>query len=225
MAQITAHTLARYTTDARAALAYYMQMDADAFEHVHVTVSTGNKKLGKCLNVSLLPVITCPDCNGCARACYAIRSALRFPAVLDSYARNTAIMMREPLRYWSEVRQSIRRHPSYTAFRFHVAGDILTEEYARHMFAVAEEFPRITFWTYTKNARVLTLHGRPRNLSIMQSTGFGVPFDARLHGQFHCVRAGQEAPAGVYHCPGNCQTCVNARRGCPVNENAWIDEH
>lgn len=225
MAQIKESTLAKYTQDARARLAHYLLMDDTDFAHVHVCISTGNRKLGKCLNVSLLPVITCPDCKGCARACYAIRSALRFPAVMDGYARNTAIMMREPLRYWAEVREAIRRHPSFNAFRFHVAGDVLTEDYARHMFAVADEFPRVTFWTYTKNVRVLTMHGRPRNLSIMQSTGFGVPFDSRLRAQFHCVRAGQSAPAGVYHCPGHCAECVKAGRGCPVGENAWIDEH
>lgn len=215
-------TVRKYLQRGRDRLAYYMAMPAADFEQVHVSVSLGNKKLGKCLNVSLLPVLTCPNCTHCLQYCYAIK-AMRYPNVVDAWARNTAIARRDLPRFFREIQEAIRRHPSYKGFRFQVSGDVESPAYFAGMVETAGMFPAVHFWTYSKSPYSTT--GRVGLLTVMDSTGFGK--DCRPDGvaQFHCVQPGTSIPAGFWHCPGNCETCLNAGRGCPVGENTWIDLH
>lgn len=215
-------TVKKYLQRGTDRLTYYMAMPAEAFEDIHVSVSLGNRKLGKCLNVSLLPVETCRNCAGCLSYCYALKS-LRYPNVVDAWARNTAIARRDMPRYFREISEAIARHPSYKGFRFHVSGDIESPDYFRMMVWTARKFPGIRFWTYSKSP--YARYGRGCWLCVMRSTGFGVPFDPDASAQFHCIQPGTPRPAGIYYCPGNCEICVNAGRGCPVGENTAVDLH
>ncbi len=215
-------TVRKYMTRATARLDYYMSMPADEFQAVHVSVSLGNRKLGKCLNVSLLPILTCPNCEHCCQYCYAVK-ALRYPNVVDAWARNTAIARRDVERFFREVQDAIRRHPSYKGFRYQVAGDVETARYFAGMVETADMFPAVKFWTYSKSPYAQT--GRTRRLVVMDSTGFGKSYDLRKDAQFHCVHPGTVPPAGWYICPGNCEICIYADRGCPAGENTCVNLH
>lgn len=140
-------TVWTYRQLAETDLAFFMDMPADIFSKTHVYISESNTKTGNTPSVSLLPIETCGNCDGCAQYCYAVRMALRFPAVRMSWARNTAILRREPARFWAEVRQYIERKQP-PAFRFNVGGEISDLSYLHDMNTTARMFPSVRFWTY-----------------------------------------------------------------------------
>lgn len=214
----------KYISEAKRVYKYYMDMPVEEFSHVHVSVSLGNSKIGKCLNVSLLPFLTCEHFEDCICTCYAISSALRFPDTLNAWAKNTAIATRDLPRFFEEIEEAINHHPSYRSFRWHVAGDIPSVTYYNEMTRTAERHSERTFWSYTKKPQYLRM-ARPNNFNIQKSTGFGVAFNPAESGQFHCVRAGQTPPEGVMQCGGNCAYCVAHGVGCPVGQNVWTYEH
>lgn len=54
---------------------YYM---SEPLETLHVSISSGNDKIGHAWNVSLLPILTCPNCSECQKLCYDIRDCIRY---------------------------------------------------------------------------------------------------------------------------------------------------
>lgn len=61
-------------------------------EQVNICISSGNKKIGRVLNVSLAPIMTCPNCSGCKAFCYDVKAVNQYSnTVLPARARNTAL--------------------------------------------------------------------------------------------------------------------------------------
>lgn len=207
----------------RARLLFYMGMSDEEFARVHVSISLKNSKLGKCLNVSLLPGETCPNCSACVCDCYAV-NAMRYPVVIDAWARNTAIARRDPDRFFAEVRDAILHHPSYRGFRWQVSGDVESFEYWVGMVKTADMFPDRKFWGYSKSPFASRGEIRP-NFHMQDSTGFDKEFNPDASGQFHCRMPGTPVPAGVMECPRDCSVCLAHEIGCPAGHNVWIDLH
>ena len=187
------------------------------YESVNITdikpcISTGNTKIGRVLNVSLMPVMTCGNCKHCMGYCYDVKACVRYP---DKCAR--------------------RRKNLF--FRWHVAGDIVDIDYLDRMVAIARMFPNFRFWTYTKmyslvNEYVRT-HGDnrqtaiPSNLSIMFSEWSGTEMPNPYNfPTFACrLKAESDKVMTGYHCTGNCDVCKANGCGCVVGQTSWIDEH
>lgn len=228
-------TIWTYRQLAETDLAFFMDMPADIFSKTHVYISESNTKTGNTPSVSLLPIETCGNCDGCARYCYAVRMALRFPAVRMSWARNTAILRREPARFWAEVRQYIERKQP-PAFRFNVGGEIPDLSYLHDMNTTARMFPSVQFWTYTKMHDIVNMYmdaanidllpALSDNLSIMFSVGmqcgecnkYGMP-------EFRFIPSGAPLPAGTHVCGGHCRACLDGRTGCPYGQSSVVKEH
>lgn len=232
-------TIEKYLDTARAWLNYY---DSIPVEDLHVSISLGNRKIGRVKNVSLLPIVTCAHCHGCRWYCYDIKAALFRTAVMKARARNTSIARRAPAQYWAEIREALRRSRSLEAFRFHVGGDIPGMEYLQEMIKTAEMFPACNFWTYTKETELVNLyvlrHGGnrdclPANLHIMFSPWNGEPLSNPYDFPVFVCRMeddarndyGPEFFDDAWQCPGNCDVCGALGRGCRVGESAWTWEH
>lgn len=124
-------------------------------------------------------------------------------------------------------------------FRWHVGGEIPTIEYFSEMVRIAKLFPDFTFWTYTKMYGIVNAYcykyGRdaiPDNLHVMFSEWDGTqlynPYNFPI---FTCrLKDGNKNHTyewfeTLYKCPGNCDICKAAKRGCIVGESTFADEH
>jgi len=121
-------------------------------EELHVKFSGGNSKMGAVPSASLLPFLTCPArCRDtCGPACYAAKLANLRPSVLNSYANNTVLAVRDMDRYFEEIRDFCR---AQRFFRFHVSGDIINNQYFEGMLWTANENPHCEFWPSPNDLR------------------------------------------------------------------------
>ena len=208
-------------------------LDAEQLENIKLCISGGNRKIGRVMNVSLAPILSCANCAGCSKLCYDIKACAQYPnTVIDARMRNMNILKRDRARYFALIEQAISRRRKNKYFRWHVAGDIVDIDYFDNMVRIAREHADFVFWTYTKNYKVVNAwcaeHGRdaiPANFSIMFSEWRGMEM-RNPYGfpQFSVVFKDEVAPQGFY-CPGNCDICKSAGRGCVVGESVYCMEH
>ena len=213
----------------RALLAMYLTMRA---ADIRMCISAGNRKIGRVMNVSLPPIVSCANCSGCAGICYDIKACLQYASCMDARIRNYAILKLDRDDYFSRIDAAMNRRRTNKYFRWHVAGDIVDIDYFSRMVENARRHPDFVIWTYTKNYKVVNQyvaeHGRdaiPANLSIMFSEWRGMPMD-NPYGfpVFSVVFKDEEKPRGFY-CPGNCDICKASGRGCVVGESVYCMEH
>lgn len=203
-------------------------------ENVKICISKGNRKIGRVLNVSLPPVLTCANCKECKNYCYDIKACLQYPqTVIDARIRNYILMKYNPEKYFNDIRKACKGRRKNKFFRWHVAGDIPTMEYFKNMISIAKEFPDFIFWTYTKNYSLVNQYcdefGKesiPVNLSIMFSEWKGMPIEnPHNFPEFRCVFPDEKPAEGFTKCPGNCEICTKSKTGCPYGKNKYVDLH
>lgn len=211
------------------------ELVADHVENIPMCISNGNRKIGKTLNVSLPPIMTCANCKECKYLCYDVKACLQYPnTVIDARIRNLVILLKDRDEYFNRIQRKLNKRKANKAFRWHVAGDIIDYDYFDRMVSIARLNPDFTFWTYTKNYSVVNEwiknHGGnkvylPSNLSVMFSEWRGMPM-VNPYGlaEFRVVFKDEEKPNGFY-CPGNCDICLKAKRGCIINETTYCNEH
>ena len=207
--------------------------EAKNVSDIKMCISDGNQKIGKVMNVSLPPILACPNCSHCQKLCYDIKACNQYPnTVVDARARNYAILKRNRDEYFNRIEDKIRRRRANKYFRWHVAGDIVDYDYFCRMVEVAKNHPDFIFWTYTKAYGTVNEYvkrnGRdaiPSNFSIMYSEWRGMPMD-NPYGfpEFKVVFKDEEEPSGFY-CPGNCDVCKAIHRGCLAGETTYCKEH
>jgi hypothetical protein len=194
-----------------------------------VHISAGNTKIGSADNVSLLPIFTCGNCKECKNYCYAIRSCRRGrDSVLKAWAENTYMAKHHRVEFFEQIHAHLAKKPG-GFFRWHVGGEIMDPGYFRCIVETAKKFPSWRFWMYTKEYSLVN-HWRtlPDNLVVMYSKWSGVEcpnpygrpeFRTRLYGM------SMEPFKGLWRCPGSCQACIAAGRGCVAGETTYNDEH
>ena len=170
-------TVLKMVKTAREIGAEYEAMDA---ENIKPCISTGNTKIGKVLNVSLMPVITCGNCRECMCTCYDVHACVFHGRnVISARMRNTVLLQKDRDRYFSEIEKKVSRRRKNKYMRWHVAGDIIDYDYFDRMCGIAVRHPDFTFWTYTKMYAVvnrwISENGvLPSNLHVMFSAWTGV---------------------------------------------------
>lgn len=211
-------------------------------DEIPLAISGGNRKIGRVMNVSVAPLLTC-IVSPCFLYCYDVKACLQYKNVRDARVRNTVLALYYPEIYFGRIREKIARRRSNKYFRWHVGGDILNAAYFAEMVAIARDFPDFTFWTYTKKYAIVNdfiaknggnkAAAIPGNLHIMFSewdgmelvNPFGLPiFTCRLK-DGNKNHAPEWFPENCYKCPGNCDICKAAGRGCLAGENTFADEH
>ena len=205
--------------------------------NLSVCISKGNRKIGRCMNVSLLPILTCGhNCKVCNRICYDLNACLQYGNVLNARARNTVLAIYDRDRFFSQIDDAMNRRRKNKFFRWHVGGDLLDLDYFSRIVENARRHPDFIIWTYTKqfdlvNEYVSTHGGTkekaiPNNLSIMFSEWEGLPMD-NMYGfaTFTCILKGRAFPSDRYECNGNCEFCIANGVGCPYQMNSAVHEH
>ena len=214
----------------------------DASE-IAICISNGNRKIGRVMNVSLMPVMTCANCKECKYLCYDIKACLQYPdTVINARMRNTVLARDHREEFFHRIDEKMSRRRKNKYFRWHVAGDILDMDYFSRMVENARRHPDFVIWTYTKNYAIVneyvSAHGGtieaaiPANFHIMFSEWDGMelvnPYAFPI---FTCkLKAGNknhdpEFFNSLYKCAGNCDVCKACGRGCIVGESTYADEH
>jgi hypothetical protein len=188
-----------------------------------LTLSQGNKKLGKIPNHSQNNVTTCPGASEwCAANCYVDNFKKRFglePKYLDN---GTIGLTPEFVPLMVKV---VGKAPE---FRQHVSGDFDSIIYIKHWIEIVKACPTTRFFAYTRSWRVAELvpyleqlRALP-NMQLFASTdhtiaeptpaGWRVAFmaeDPRATG-YPCPE--QEEPKRKPNCKA-CQYCIKGQRG------------
>ena len=224
--------LKKYHDEMESLISWYATFPVESLE---VCISSGNMKVGNVPNVSLPADWTCPNCATCTKDCYDKKACIQYLNVRKARARNYSILVRNYQLYWTQIRAKIAKLKT-KFFRFHVAGDIISERYFSDMVKTARLFPHIRFWTYTKSFNIVNTFVRnnggsrrkaiPENLSVMFSAWGTKPID-NPYGfpVFLVLVSGMKKPNGFMYCPSNCLWCIEHHTGCPYGVNCCIDVH
>jgi hypothetical protein len=172
-------------------------------------VSVGNTKIGKTANVSLLPIVTCPQGVPCVVDCYARK--LAYPTtVVKAWMDNTAFAMNDPQGFMESVLDWLEENkPKF--FRWHVSGDIPNKEYQRGMEDMAVCFPETSFLVFTK--RTEYVWEKRENLRVFFSAWIGAEMPSRavltaagFTGVAY-IEGDERAPKDAMVCKGRCDSC------------------
>lgn len=188
-------------------------------EDLHVSFSASNMKMGNVVSVSTLPFLTCPGlcATTCGRECYAAKFANLRLNVLNSYAKNTALALYAPHRYWKEINEYMG---GVRFFRFHVSGDIINYEYFVNMVDAAAAHPHCEILAFTKRFEVVnkyldTFGKLPENLHILFSGWENMaPVNPYNLPETNVYNKGEEPRESWLLCGGNCFNCGCRGVGC-----------
>ena len=228
-------SISKVVNEMNARRAYYAPKAAD---EIKMTISTGNRKIGQVMNVSLPPVLTCANGKECMFYCYDIKACLQYSnTVIDARVRNLVILIKNREEFFSRIDKKMSRRRKNKFFRWHVAGDIVDIDYFNRMIENARKHADFIIWTYTKNYAVVNawiaengLDAIPSNFHIMFSKWDGLKMDNPYNMPvFACkMKDGNKDPMPweiMHKCPGNCDICKATERGCIAGENTYADEH
>jgi hypothetical protein len=152
-----------------------------------ISISNGNRKLGYVMNISMSPRTCCPVGVPCGKKCNALKAVRLYPYTREAWRRNGRIAKRHPDSYFMQIAARVAKVKP-RLFRWHVAGDILGENYLRGMCRIAEENPDTHFLVFTKAFDIVNGYedreAMPGNLVIIFSAWPGMEFD-NPYG--HCV--------------------------------------
>lgn len=176
-------------------------------------ISRENIKLGPIPSVSLPPGVSCPPGVPCREACYA-RKAYEVYAkatAKPAWDDNWALWNTSPILYWDGIDDFLKKKKP-ARFRWHVSGDIPSDEYFYGMLDIAEAHPQTVFTVYTKNRIVLAgwsfrKGNVPANLIVMESVWLDDKPKFPDHPAFIVVREPRDIPEGALRCLRNCRCC------------------
>ena len=229
-------TITGVTRDLSVAIDKYKAIIEKDPAAVKVCLSKGNSKIGKSMNFSIAPILTCGRrCKLCARYCYDIKACKQYPNnVIDARARNTAFAYVARDYLFNQIDAAMSRRRTNKTFRFHVAGDIIDLDYFSRMVDIAKKHPDFRVWTYTKQYEIVNeycdKYGRnaiPNNFTIMFSEWKGAEMiNPYSFPEFRVIFKGEKTPSDAkWICPGNCDICKQCNRGCLNNETTYAHEH
>jgi len=231
----SAETLKNTVEKLKMAIDHYRAMNTDDY---NICISEGNSKIGKALNVSLAPIVTCANCKQCMKYCYDVKACFQYKNVVDARARNTALFMENRNEFFNRLHKRMMNRKKNFYLRFHVSGEIVDYDHFSRMVETAKLFPHFTIWTYTKvywivNEYVKRNGGKreiaiPENFHVMFSEWRGLRMDNPYNFPvFACVftSQGEEMPKDKYVCPGNCNICKECKRGCIIGESVNAHDH
>lgn len=210
-----------------------------AVDQIKLAISSGNRKIGRVMNVSLPPIMTCANCKECKYLCYDVKACLQYPnTVIDARIRNLSILMKDRDEYFNRIDAAMDRRRKNKYFRWHVAGDIVDIDYFNRMVENAKSHPGFIIWTYTKNYSVVNewirQHGGnksalPANFTVMFSEWRGIemvnPYGMPEFRVVFKTDTVKPDPKKVHYCPGNCDVCKALHRGCVAGETTYCNEH
>jgi len=176
-------------------------------KYPYATISTGNTKLGDIHNVSLTPCKSCLPGAPCKTQCYAMKAYRMYPSVRDCWDANLIDATRNRDGFFDNIKEHLsKQRPKF--FRWHVAGDILDQDYLDRMVHIAHHFPETRFLAFTKRHE-LKYRYIPDNLQIVFSMwpGFGNTRKRSFRRAWMQDGTETRVPDDAIECPGHCDTC------------------
>jgi hypothetical protein len=185
-----------------------------------ISISKKSKKV-PFLNISLSPAM-CNKALPCKKDCYAMKSFNQYPNVRAAWSNNLAVYLSDSRGYFEQLSKELEKlskKPKHKRFfRYHVAGDIVDQNYLNNMLNLAAKFPTIKFLAFTKRHELdySGLDNHP-NLTIVFSywPNFGnadndMPkaflLDNKNYEQNYDTRM-KESYKDMYVCSGSCKDC------------------
>lgn len=197
-----------------------------------LSVSNANSKMGNVKSISMPRVITCAPDVPCAKTCYVGHFDWR-RTVRDAYENNLNLWLTDPDSF---EQQAIAAAYGSFYFRWHVSGDIISQDYLAMMCRVARKLPHTNFLAFTKQYgivnRYLDAKKRiPKNLHILFSEwpGYNMDNTYNLPVAYVSFKNGIcDAPADANECGGRCEDCAYAGKNCWVlkkGQSVVLREH
>lgn len=191
-----------------------------------ISISMSNTKMGCVPSFSLMPIVTCNKSMPCTNKwCYAIKIARLRKTVAKAWRNNTTICQHDLGLFKGQMIGWLSMYQPQ-AFRIHVGGDFFSVKYLLAWCEIAERFPKVKFFAFTKQYNVLrsiSPHYIPKNLSIIlsawlpsESENWLPPKDLRKRFPVAWVinKDGSMADKVAKYlskkndvCLGNCETC------------------
>lgn len=195
-----------------------------------VTITGGNRKLGKVANISLPPCLSCRKDAPCAKSgkCYALKAYRLYPSVRKAWGDNWKHYKRNKGTYWSHIYGYLVKHkPRH--FRFHTAGDIPDKQYFTQIVRTARNFPNIKFLVFTKQYDIVQqFEGNiTKNLSVVLSAwpGLALPESPRFPIAFMQDGTETRTDGTELECSGNCETCGMCWNLKDLGKNVVFQKH
>jgi hypothetical protein len=129
-------------------------------------------------NDSLIIVNTCPGAGSCKVDCFAMKGGkVQFEGPWLSDGRILTYLLNDPAGFFQQLSAEISKEQKAgkkggyaVTIRWHDAGDFFSPEYTDMAFKLANEFPDVKFYAYTKMGDV-ALSNKPNNFIINWSEG------------------------------------------------------
>jgi len=141
----------------------------------YTVLSEHNQKLEKdgIVHISMPPILTCPCSGKCKEYCYAQVGLQSWKPAKNFRLRNLDLFLNHPDEFEKVAKEDI--HGSgRRIIRWLDSGDIMNQAFLKMMVRVAENFPDIKFYAYTKSISIVINFGwenLPKNLKLIQSYG------------------------------------------------------
>lgn len=197
-----------------------------------LSVSNANSKMGNVKSISMPRVVTCAPDVPCAKMCYVGHFDWR-RTVRDAYENNLNLWLTDPDSFEQQV---IAAAYGSFYFRWHVSGDIISQDYLAMMCRVARKLPHTHFLAFTKQYGIVNgyLDAKkkiPKNLHILFSEwpGYNMDNTYNLPVAYVSFKNGIcDAPADVNECGGHCEDCAYTGKNCWVlkkGQSVVLREH
>ena len=131
-------------------------------------LKNGNKKLGRKIYAFDLPaIVSCPDYKSCFKTCYANKKSFIWKSAKQSNTKNFAIAIHDIKYLQAELINEIIKKKIKT-IRIHSSGDFFSKEYFIMWINIANRFPDINIFTYSKAPQIKG-YKLPDNFNIINS--------------------------------------------------------
>lgn len=195
-------------------------------ENAHVKFSYDNRKTGALVpSWSLIPVADCGrGCAVCKRGCYDVRNVCFQKTVQRARANNSAILRKDPGKYWREIEERVKL---LTHVRAHVGGDVVDYSYFVNLVGLAARNPHCQILVFTKAYDIVNgfidyaggLEQMPKNLHVLFSDWKGAEFDNPYNLPVSSPvwpdgTTGPHVTDRTFMCQGDCSECATVGMGC-----------
>lgn len=197
-----------------------------------LSVSNANSKMGNVKSISMPRVVTCAPDVPCAKTCYVAHFDWR-RTVRDAYENNLNLWLTDPDSF---EQQAIAAAYGSFYFRWHVSGDIISQDYLAMMCRVARKLPHTHFLAFTKQYEIVNQYLEnkkriPSNLHILFSEwpDYNMNNPYNLPVAYVSFKNGIcDAPSDAKECGGHCEECAYAGKNCWVlkkGQSVVLREH
>lgn len=190
--------------------------------YVSDVLSSGNSKLDSSMLIfDMLAIATCKNNSKCASSCYAMKAQRQYPGTYNKRAIHTWLARHDRKALWTLITKQLLTTDKKVV-RIHSSGDFETQAYINMWTAIVKEFPKISFYAYTKVDKMFDFSkiNSLKNFNMVESV---LPDGSVNFGSLEYIRdrirkfGGYLCPYGIpgakdMKCGVDCKLCINNNR-------------